>query len=456
MMTLKVCKFGGSSVADAGCIARICDIVARDPERRIVVVSAPGKRHSDDVKVTDMLIACADARLAGVSVEAPLAAVTERFRSICETLAVEAVVSEEIAAALHAAVYDNTEHAGRYLDGVKAAGEDCCARLVAGELQRRGLRAAYVNPRDAGLLLSDDYGKARLLPESYENLSTLRDADGIVVFPGFFGFTSEGEVVTFSRGGSDITGSILAAAVGAVIYENFTDVDAVFSADPRIVPEAAPVKEITFREMRELAYAGFGVLHDEAIIPAVRAGIPICIKNTQAPDAPGTMIVPEHRQVTGRVVGIASSGGFCIVYVSKYLMNREVGFGRRLLQIFEEEGLSYEHAPSGIDDMSVIVEESDFTPDMEAHMLARLRDELAADRVTVERGLALVMIVGEGMYYTVGVAARATHAFADAGVNIEMMNQGSSEISMMFGVKEADCDRAVTALHKAFFLKSRK
>ncbi len=450
---MKVCKFGGSSVADAGQIAKICDIVAADSERKIVVVSAPGKRHSDDIKVTDLLITCANARLAGQSADESLAAVTERFKSICDDLGVAESVAADIAGALRQTIGGDTEHAGRYLDAVKAAGEDNCARLVAGELQRRGLTASYVNPRDAGLLLSDDYGNARLLPESYQNLSSLRDADGIVVFPGFFGYTQQGEVVTFSRGGSDITGSILAAAVAAEVYENFTDVDSVLSADPNIVPDAAPVKEITFREMRELAYAGFGVLHDEAIIPAVRAGIPICIKNTNAPAAPGTMIVPEHKQVTSRVVGIAGSDGFCTIYVSKYLMNREVGFGRKLLQIFEEEGISYEHTPSGIDNMSVIVQEDDFPRETEAHLLGRITSELGVDNVSVERGLALVMVVGEGMHYTVGLAAKATEAFATAAVNIEMMNQGSSEISMMFGVKAEDSNRAVAALHDAFFAK---
>jgi aspartate kinase len=451
---MNVCKFGGSSVADAGQISKICDIVAADEARKIVVVSAPGKRNSDDIKVTDLLISCAEARLAGLPVEEPLAAVIERFTSICRDLGVAETVSEDISTALQNTVNGDTEHAGRYLDAVKAAGEDNCARLVAGELQRRGLRASYVNPKDAGLLLSDDYGNARLLPESYENLSALRDADGIAVFPGFFGYTREGEVVTFSRGGSDITGSILAAAVGAEIYENFTDVDSVLSADPSIIPNAVPIKEITFREMRELSYAGFGVLHDEAIIPAVRAGIPICIKNTNAPAAPGTMIVPEHRQVTSRVVGIASSDGFCTLYVSKYLMNREIGFGRKLLQLFEEEGISYEHTPSGIDDMSVIIKEEDFSAETEAHVSDRILKELGADKVSVERGLALVMVVGEGMHSMVGVAGKATQAFADAGVNIEMINQGSSEISIMFGVKAVDCNRAVVALHDAFFVNA--
>lgn len=448
---MKVCKFGGSSVADARQIGKICDIVAADPERRVVVVSAPGKRTKTDIKVTDLLIACAEARLAGGSAEEPLAKVIERFALICRDLGVADGVMADIETSLRQTVEGSTGHAGRYLDAVKAAGEDNCARLVAGELRRRGHAAQYVNPGVAGLLLSDEYGHARLLPESYEKLSRLRDIEGIIVFPGFFGYTPDGEVVTFSRGGSDVTGAILAAAVGAGIYENFTDVDSVFSADPRIIPDARPVKEITYREMRELSYAGFGVLHDEAIIPAVRAGIPINIKNTNAPQAPGTLIVPEHRQSSSRVVGIAASAGFCTVYVSKYLMNREIGFGRRLLQLFEEEGVSYEHTPSGIDNMSVIVREESFPEKTETVICRRILDELGADDVSVERGLALIMIVGEGMRYTVGMAELATRALAEAEVNIEMMNQGSSEISMMFGVKAEGAERALKSLHQAFF-----
>ena len=448
---MKVWKFGGSSLADAAQVGKVCDIVLADPDRRIVVVSAPGKRHADDIKVTDLLIRCAEARLRGEDAEEALQEVVDRFAEIQQTLGLPESVLADIATALRARLDADTSHRDRYIDGLKAAGEDNCAKLVAAELTRRGVTARYENPGDAGMLLSDEYGNARLLPESYGRLSGLRDAEGIVVFPGFFGNTLEGEVVTFPRGGSDITGSILAAAVRADQYENFTDVDSVFAADPRIVPGAKPVPELTFREMRELAYAGFGILHDEAIIPAVHAGVPICIKNTNAPAAPGTRIQPERGPSEPRVVGIGSSKGFCTIFVSKYLMNREIGFGRRLLSILEDETLSYEHAPSGIDNMSVVLREEDFDAATEARVVKRIRAELGADSVEVERGLALVMIVGEGMRYTVGLAARATRAFADAKVSIEMMNQGSSEISIMFGVKEKDMETAVQSLHKAFF-----
>jgi len=448
---MKVCKFGGSSLADAGQVAKVCDIVVADADRRIVVVSAPGKRDNGDTKVTDLLIACANRQLAEGAAREELEAIVGRYAEIQEALGVEASYLESIRADLEERLATDFGSDERFMDAMKAAGEDNCARLVAGVLSARGHQARYVSPKDAGMVLSDDHGNAAVLPESYENLANVGDFEGITVFPGFFGYTREGAIATFPRGGSDITGSILAAAVKAEVYENFTDVDSVCAADPNLVSDVEPIPEITFREMRELAYAGFGVLHDEAIIPAVHAGIPICIKNTNSPEAPGTKIVLEREHVSGRAVGVAASAGFCTINVGKYLMNREVGFGRRLLQIFEEEGLSYEHMPSGIDDVSVIVQEDSFTEGAATHVLGRVKNELDADQVSVERGLALVMIVGEGMHYTIGMAAKATKALAEAGINIEMINQGASEISMMFGVKAEDREKAVKALYEEFF-----
>ena len=448
---MKVCKFGGTSLADADKIAMVCDIIQADPDRRIVIVSAPGKRNKKDIKVTDLLITCAEAKLAGEPANDELKAVINRFAEIQAELGLSPEILKVISDDLKKRLASDTGHKARFMDTMKAGGEDNCAKLMAAELKRRGVDARYVNPRDAGLLLSDEYGNAQILPESYKNLAALGRSKGVSVFPGFFGYTLDGSVVTFPRGGSDITGSILAAAVKADLYENFTDVDSVFAADPAIVPNAAPIKELSYREMRELSYAGFNVLHDEAIVPAVRAGIPICVKNTMKPDAPGTRIVPERDNVPGNVAGIASSEGFCTLYASKYLMNREIGFGRKLLQIFEEEILSYEHMPSGIDNLSIILREDSFDSQVEKHVLQRIKNELGTDSIEVERGLALVMIVGEGMRHTLGVAAKATKALSDAGVNIEMMNQGSSEISMMFGVKAEDRKKAVQSLYHAFF-----
>ncbi|MDP6490589.1 MAG: aspartate kinase [Kiritimatiellia bacterium] len=448
---MKVCKFGGSSLADAAQVAQVCDVVLADPDRRLVVVSAPGKRFKDDIKVTDLLIACANARLDGKPTDEALAVVVARYREIQETLGVAPAVMDAISENLATTLAGNVEHRERFMDAMKAAGEDNSARLVAAELQRRGTDARYLNPGDAGLLLSDEYGNARLLPESYDNLARLHEAEGITVFPGFFGYTREGEVVTFSRGGSDITGAILAAAVKAEVYENFTDVDFVCSIDPSLAENVKPITEMTYREMRELSYAGFNVLHDEAIIPAVHAEIPIRICNTNNPAVPGTLIVAEREVTHGAVLGIAGSGGFCSVLVSKYLMNREIGFGRRILQFFEEEGLSFEHMPSGVDNLSVVLREDELDTATTERIVTHIREKLGADSVSVEHGLALVMLVGEGMHYTVGVAMRATAALADANVNLEMIDQGSSELSIVFGIKEADRKAAMKALYEKFF-----
>jgi aspartate kinase len=300
--------------------------------------------------------------------------------------------------------------------------------------------------------MSDDYGNAQLLPESYINLARTLRRDEIVVFPGFFGYTKEGRVATFPRGGSDITGSILAAAIKAEVYENFTDVDSVYPVDPRLVPDVHDgIEVMTYREMRELSYAGFGVFNDEAVVPAVRAGIPINVRNTNHPEAPGTMIVQSRRVIPGTVVGVASSDGFCNLFIDKYMMNREVGFIRRLLRILEDENVSYEHAPSGIDNVSIILREDQFGKDCEERVIRRIKAELNPDAVSVERGYALIMLVGEGLIYTVGMSAKATAALANAGVNVEMINQGSSEISIMFGIRHEFRARAVKALYEAFF-----
>jgi len=340
-----------------------------------------------------------------------------------------------------------------FMDCMKAAGEDNSAKLVAQAFQVRGADAVYVDPHEAGMFLTNDFGNAQLLDESYQHLQkVLTDRDDIVIFPGFFGYTRDGRVATFPRGGSDITGSILAAAVRADSYENFTDVDSVYPVDPRLVPDVkCGITAMTYREMRELSYAGFGVFHDEAVIPAVKAGIPINVRNTNRPEEPGTLIMQSRRVDPGTVVGIASDDGFCNLYIDKYMMNREIGFGRRLLQMLEEEGVSYEHMPSGIDNVSVILRESDFDKECEARVIKRIHAEMTPDNVMVQRGHAMVMLVGEGMHYTVGLAAKATAALAAGGVNIEMMNQGSSEISMVFGVKSEQRAKAVQTLYNAFF-----
>ena len=259
---MKVAKFGGTSLADAAQIRKVAGIVTSDPERRLIVVSAPGKRNKADTKVTDLLIACAQQHLATGAAAKELQAVVDRYAEIARDLGLAGELAERIEADLRARLATSTADPGQFLDTMKAAGEDNSARLFAAYLQSRGAPAHYVSPRDAGLVLSHEFGNAQVLPESYENLAKLRDAPGITIFPGFFGYSPEGAVVTLPRGGSDITGSILAAAVKADVYENFTDVDSVFVANPSVVRNPQAIPELTYREMRELSYAGFSVFHE--------------------------------------------------------------------------------------------------------------------------------------------------------------------------------------------------
>lgn len=448
---MKTVKFGGSSLASAEQVRKVCEIVNADPARRLVVVSAPGRRADDDTKVTDLLILAAEARLSHQPGTQELSRVIERFADLAAGLGLGQDIVESIRQDLQQRLAADHTDTGLFTDTMKAAGEANSARLVAEYLRDQGTEAHCIDPAEAGMILSDEAGNARVLQQSYGRLRSLRERPGISIFPGFFGFSDNGRLVTFPRGGSDITGAILAAAVDAELYENFTDVDSVFAANPRLIDEPCAIAEITYREMRELSYAGFSVFHDEALEPVFHAGIPVAVKNTNNPEAAGTRIVPERQVGQVPIVGIAGMSGFCSVYVSRYLMNREVGFGRRLLQLFEDEAIPFEHTPSGIDNLSVIIREDIFDHATEERVLRRIRTELAADEVSVERGLALVMVVGEGMRHTVGLAARATTAFARAGVNLEMINQGSSEVSMMFGVKDHDVDAAVQSLYAEFF-----
>lgn len=448
---MKVAKFGGTSLASASQIKKVCAIVTSDPERRIVVVSAPGKRTGDDVKVTDMLIACAKAGLEKGNAESEMQAVISRYAEIANELGLSDDIIQLISDDLRTRVNSDKSNKDRYMDNLKAAGEDNSAKLIAAYLQSIGVNAHYVNPRDAGLLLSDEFGNAQVLPQSYENLKSLANYPGIAIFPGFFGYSPNGEVVTLPRGGSDITGSILAAAVDADLYENFTDVDNVYSANPNLIESPKPIRELTYREMRELSYAGFSVFHEEALVPVFEKGIPVRIKNTNNPSAPGTTIVKERHNITEPVVGIAGDTGFCFIYLSKYLMNREIGFGRKLLQILEEEHIPFEHMPSGIDNITIILKQNHLDEHKEKRIVERIRQELAVDDISVSKNLALVMIVGEGMRNTVGITARASGALAREKINLDMISQGPSEVSMIFGIKDYERNRALKALYNEFF-----
>ncbi|HEM6145294.1 aspartate kinase [Streptococcus suis] len=448
---MKVIKFGGSSLASAGQLEKVFNIVQSDSERRFVVVSAPGKRNAEDTKVTDALIKYYKEYVNGKDVTASQEWIINRYQAMVDELGFTANSMKKIAdsiISLASLPIDDNEF---LYDAFLAAGEDNNAKLIAEYFAHRGLPARYVHPKKAGIIVSSEPGNARILPSSYDKIEELRYTDEVLIIPGFFGVTVDNQICTFSRGGSDITGSIIAAGVKADLYENFTDVDGIFAAHPGIIKNPHSIKELTYREMRELAYAGFSVLHDEALLPAYRGRIPLVIKNTNNPTHPGTRIVHKHTEQTVPVVGIAADDGFVSINLSKYLMNREVGFGRKVLQILEDLNIRWEHMPTGIDDLSIVVRECELTPIKEEEILRQLNTKMEVDKAEIEHGLSIIMIVGENMKSHVGVTATATTALSKQNVNLAMISQGASEVSVMFVVKTEEKKRALHALYEAFF-----
>ncbi|UZM97272.1 aspartate kinase [Lysinibacillus sp. MHQ-1] len=429
----------------------MANIVKSNSARKIVAVSAPGKRSGDDIKVTDLLIQLATAALQHEDTEDKLQIVVDRFRAIADGLGLDDAICDVIAEDLRERVQGDKTNVELFIDSIKAAGEDNNAKLIAAYFNAIGMPARYVSPKD-GLVVNDLPERTFALPEAYANLAPLKDTKEIIVFPGFFGYTKAGVLRTFDRGGSDITGSILAAAVEAELYENFTDVDCVFSANPKVVNDPVEIKEITYREMRELSYAGFSVFHDEALMPVYKIGVPVNIKKIQIIHQPQVLV--SYQVVLQQVVPLQVSRQtvvFSTLYVSKYLMNREVGFGRKLLQILEDENISYEHTPSGLDDISVIMRSNQISPDNEERIISRVKEELHAEYVEMRHGFSMIVIVGEGMRHNTGLAARAATAISRTGANIEMINQGSSEVSLVFGVLQEYENRILQALYEEFF-----
>ncbi len=448
---MKVIKFGGSSLASAGQLEKVFNIVQSDPERRFVVVSAPGKRNAEDTKVTDALIKYYKEYINGKDVSASQEWIINRYQAMVDELGFTAKSMKKIAESIKSLASLPIENNDFLYDAFLAAGEDNNAKLIAEYFTFKGLPARYVHPKKAGIIVSSEPGNARILPSSYDKIEELRDSDEILVIPGFFGVTVDNQIFTFSRGGSDITGSIVAAGVKADLYENFTDVDGIFAAHPGIIKNPHSIKELTYREMRELAYAGFSVLHDEALLPAYRGRIPLVIKNTNNPNHPGTRIVHKHTEETVPVVGIAADDDFVSINISKYLMNREVGFGRKVLQILEDLNIRWEHMPTGIDDLSIVLRERELTPIKEEEILRQLNTKLEVDKAEIEHGLSIIMIVGENMKSHVGVTATATTALSQQNVNLAMISQGASEVSVMFVVKTEEKEKALKALYQSFF-----
>ena len=448
---MKVAKFGGSSLASSDQVRKVVKIIKDDPMRRYIVVSAPGKRHTDDIKVTDLLISLHDNLVAGKDPSRLINAIYNRYEEIGQAFHVDKQILTNVYQDLTSLKTIEIKENAHLYDIILSRGEDNNARLIAGVLKAEGLKARYISPEDLGLLVTDEPKNARILNKAYPLIKKWAKNPEILVIPGFFGITEEGNICTFSRGGSDITGSIVAAGMNAELYENFTDVNGIYSAHPGIIHEPELIKEISYREMRELAYAGFSVFHDEALIPSFQAKIPVVIKNTNNPSHPGTRIVHEKENHDKTVVGIASDRGFSMIYISKYLMNREVGFTLRVLQILKEFNINYEHMPSGIDDISIIIRANQLTEETEEELLRKIAYEIDPDELRIKHGLTMVVVVGEGMREKVGITAESTAALARKKINLEMINQGSSEVSIMFSIQEKDEKAAIRTLYYTFF-----
>ena len=448
---MKVVKFGGSSLASASQLQKVLNIVKSDRNRKFVVVSAPGKRDNNDTKVTDALIQYYRAYIEGEDLIPHQEWIIKRYQQMVAELQLKPLILDKITKSiLDLATLPIEENPFLY-DTFLAAGEDNNAKLIAAFFNQNGLKTRYIHPKEAGILVNSEPSNARILPSSYDKIEELKNYEEVLVIPGFFGITQKGQICTFSRGGSDITGSIIAAGVKADLYENFTDVDGIFAAHPGIIQKPHLIPELTYREMRELAYAGFGVLHDEALIPAYRGKIPLVIKNTNNPDHPGTKIVLKHSDKAIPVVGIAGDSNFVSINMSKYLMNREVGFGRKVLQILEELNIRWEHMPTGIDDLSIILRERELTPIKEEEILRQLTQKIEVDHAEIEHNLSIIMIVGEKMKSHIGLTATATKALSDNNINIQMISQGSSEVSIMLVVNSEQEKAAIQSLYKAFF-----
>lgn len=444
-----VCKFGGSSVANAQQIKKILNIINQNEQRKIVIVSAPGKRYAEDAKVTDLLIQLYDKVLLSEKYDNEINDILHRFKSIEDELGLTTSLTPLFKTQLLDFIQKYNNQPLRLLDALKSSGEDFNAQLIAAYNNQNGIKTTYLSPKALNMIVSDEPGNAIILDDSYEKIyKVIQNIEGKIIIPGFFGVNENGDRVTFSRGGSDITGAIISRSVHAKIYENFTDVSGIFAANPNIVENPASIHNLTYAEMRELSYAGFNVFHDEALMPLYKEGIPVNIKNTNDPDHPGTMIT-KTRASSG-VVGVSCDSGFVSINMTKYLMNREIGFTRKLLTVLESNNISYEHMPSGIDDISLIIRKNQFNDNLYA-LITEIKNQLNVDDISVEENIAILMIVGLGMKTQVGTANKATEAFRRNNINLKMINQGSSEISMMFGIDEADERKAVQAIYDAYF-----
>ncbi len=434
---VKVLKFGGTSLASADQFKKVAEIIKAERDRRYVIASAPGKRFSDDIKVTDLLISCAEALPDIAAAEKIFEEIEERYNDIITDLGIDFSLENDFAE-----IKSNFSNANIY-DYIVSRGEYLNSKILA-----KYLGYKFVDAADC-IFFGDD-GKINFT-KTYKAIVKFAHSAEYAVFPGFYGTDFDGNVKTFSRGGSDITGSIVAAAISADIYENWTDVSGFLMVDPRIIENPKPIAEITYRELRELSYMGATVLHEEAVFPVRHAGIPINIRNTNRPDDVGTMIVKKATKSANEAIitGIAGMKGFSAIYLEKDMMNSEVGFTRKVLEILEKRNINFEHLPSGIDTMTIVLK-SEYLSDCEHEVIEEISAAVNPDSVYIYDHLALIAVVGHGMQKSKGTASKLFSALANADINIRMIDQGSSELNIIVGINEEDYVSAIKAIYNKF------
>lgn len=426
---MKTAKFGGSSLCDGQRVKQVLDIIKADKDIHIVVPSAPGKRFDGDTKVTDLLIAL-------YSKEDVFEEIKLRYDAIIKYLKLDLDLSDE-----YNELQSNVK-SGTTLDYISSRGEYLNGIIVANALGYK-----FINPVD---VIRFDDNNELLFKETLKLINEVCSSEPSVV-PGFFGSNQKGEVITFSRGGSDITGALCAAAIRADVYENWTDVSGFFMADPRIIKDAINIEEVSYKELRELSYMGAGVLHEESVFPVRKMEIPVHIKNTNSPNDKGTMIIPVSKLSphSRPITGIAGKKGFAVITIEKARMNNEVGFARRVLSVLEGNAISIEHMPTGIDTLSIVVSEDEIENKSDS-IISQLQKVSNPDFIDISHNMALVATVGHGMVKHAGTAAKIFTALSDNNINIRMIDQGSSELNIIVGVEESDYENAVKSIYNTF------
>lgn len=429
-------KFGGTSLADGKHFSMVRHILEMDPRRRFVVVSAPGKRHPDDIKITDQLYSCHAAARSGGDMAAVFAPVAQRFRDIIEELSLSLNLEED---------FQNT-----LLAISQGASRAFCAsrgEYFSGRIMSAYLHMPFIDP--AQCVFFDANGNFDSETAHTSLVHRLQGLTGAVM-PGFYGAMPDGTITTFTRGGSDISGAILARATGSAVYENWTDVSGVLAADPRIVDNPRPIRDMTYREVRELAYLGAAVLHEDAVHPVKLANIPIHIRNTLQPEARGTWVMAEAHSPSGAITGIAGRMGYSAIQVEKERSNTEVGYCRKILSCLERNGVPFEHLATGIGSVSLVAP----TKLLRAHrdsLLQDIRQAVNPDTLQIVDGLAMIAVVGRGMAQTCGTAGRLLSAVGQAGISVRLIDQSTKELNIVLGVEEKNYQEAMNVIYRAFF-----